>query len=135
MLWNKNFLEPHSSKTYINTVIYYNCKILDLRDLDEHIKLEVCQLKCDVSDGKTYSEFCGSTSKNFAGGLHQRNILAKSILHFSESGTPRYKYASYISMVEQSLFYRRPLPGPEIRLGIQPMWINKLRTIIKTMLC
>lgn len=28
----------------------------------------------------------GSTSKKFAGGLHQRNILAKSICHFSESG-------------------------------------------------
>lgn len=136
VLWNKIFLGQHSSKSYLNTVFYYNCKLLGLRGLDKHRKLEVCQLKCVVSDGKTYIEFCGRTSKNFAGGLHQRNILAKLSRHFSESGTPRSLYdiyASYISMVEQGPFYRCPLPGPEIRFGIQPMGVSKLGTIIKPM--
>lgn len=120
VLWDKNFLGPHSSKSYINTVIYYNCKLFGLRGLDEHRKLEVCQLKCDVSDGKTYIEFCGRTSRNFAGGLHQRNILAKSIRHFSESGTPRSLYgiyASYISMVEQGKFLWMATSGTR-----NPLW-------------
>lgn len=136
VLWDKNFLWPHSSKSYINTVIYYNCKLFGLRGLDEHRKLEVCQLKCDVSDGKTYIEFCGRTSRNFAGGLHQRNILAKSIRHFSESGTPRSLYgiyASYISMVEQGKFLWMATSGTRNPLWNSTYGVNKLGTIIKTM--
>lgn len=101
-----------------------NCKHFGLRGPDKHRKLKVCQLRCDVSDGKTCIGFCGRTSKNFAGGPHQRDILAKSIRHFSESGTPQYMYdiyASYISMVEQGPFYRRPLRRAEIWTR-NPLW-------------
>ncbi|XP_062593284.1 uncharacterized protein LOC134254776 [Saccostrea cucullata] len=136
VLWEKKLLGSHTSKSYINTVFYYNCKLFGLRGLDEHRKLEVCQIKCGDSDGKAYIEFCGRTSKNFSGGLHQRNILAKTIRHYSESGTLRSLfdvYSSYISLVGEGSFYRRPLPGPEPRFGIQPIGVSKLGTIIKTM--
>lgn len=76
-----------------------NCKHFGLRGPDKHRKLKVCQLRCDVSDGKTCIGFCGRTSKNFAGGPHQRDILAKSIRHFSESGTPQYIYVRYICIL------------------------------------
>lgn len=117
-----------------------NCKHFGLRGPDKHRKLKVCQLRCDVSDGKTCIGFCGRTSKNFAGGPHQRNILAKSIRHFSESGTPLY---IYIYMHLTSLWWNKvhsidghfvePKSGPEIRFGIQPRGVNKFGIIIKTM--
>lgn len=36
VLWNKNFLGPHSSKSYIITVFYYNCKLFGLRGPNKH---------------------------------------------------------------------------------------------------
>ncbi|XP_061193639.1 uncharacterized protein LOC133201853 [Saccostrea echinata] len=133
VLWEKKLLGSHTSKSYINTVFYYNCKLFGLRGPDEHRKLEVCQIKCGDSDGNI--EFCGRTSKNFSGGLHQRNILAKTIRHYSESGTLRAVCLMFIhiSLVGEGSFYRRPLPGPEPRFGIHPIGVNKLGTIIKTM--
>ncbi|XP_048729545.2 uncharacterized protein LOC125646925 [Ostrea edulis] len=135
--WDNKLLGTHTSKSYIYTVFYYNCKLFGLRGLDEHRQLEVCQVKCGISDEKAYIEFCGRTSKNFAGGVHQRNVLAKSICHYtSTSGTSRSLYdvyASYISMMGNGPFYRQPLPGPEPRFGVQPMKVNKLGTMVKTM--
>lgn len=54
-LQKKNFPGLRFSKSYINTVFYYYCQLFGLPDLEEHRKLEICQLKCYVFDGKTYT--------------------------------------------------------------------------------
>lgn len=77
VLWNKNFLRPQFSKSYINTVFDYNCKLFGLRGLDEHRKVEVCQLRVIYSTAKLILNFVGAHQKILLGDFTRGTFLQK----------------------------------------------------------
>lgn len=95
LLWDKNLLGSGSSKSMLNTVFYYNCKLFGLRGMDEHRSLTSDQFTLGQDKEGTYIDFQGKTSKNFSGGLHQRKIEAKHVRHYSSSSDMRSLYLIY----------------------------------------
>lgn len=41
LLWTSGQLGTHSAKAFLNTVYFYNCKVLGLRSYDEHRNLSL----------------------------------------------------------------------------------------------
>lgn len=85
---------------------------------------------------KMFITFYGRTSKNFAGGLNQRNLTAKEVKHDCGPDGPRnlfHVYQTYIDMVGPGSMYRRPLAGEGLKYSKQVMGVNKLGKIIKDM--
>ena len=76
----------------------------------------------------------------FVGGLAQRHVEAKEITHHCQNIKLYNMYEEYIGLVrgcgENRAFYRRPLengPENELRFSQQPIGLNKLSVIMKTM--
>uniref|UniRef100_K1QL50 Zinc finger MYM-type protein 3 n=1 Tax=Magallana gigas TaxID=29159 RepID=K1QL50_MAGGI len=118
-LWEGGHLGMKTSVALTNTIFFYNCKLFGLRGLDEHRTLVTEQFKLDKISDKMFITFYGRTSKNFAGGLNQRNLTAKEVKHDCGPDGPRnlfHVYQTYIDMVGPGSMYRRPLAGIEEQL-------------------
>lgn len=135
-LWEGGHLGMKTSVALTNTIFFYNCKLFGLRGLDEHRSLVTEQFKLDKISDKMFITFYGRTSKNFAGGLNQRNLTAKEVKHDCGPDGPRnlfHVYQTYIDMVGPGSMYRRPLAGEGLKYSKQVMGVNKLGKIIKDM--
>lgn len=139
LLWEKDLLGGATSKSLLNTVFYYNCKLFGLREMDEHRSLTRDQFSLGQDNVGTFIDFQGKTSKNVSGGLNQRKIEAKSIRHYSSTSDDRSSYniyKTYTELTESSgngPFYRRPIGGTTPRFSSQVVGGNKLSTLVKTM--
>lgn len=80
-LWEGEHLGMKTSVALTNKIFFYNCKLFGLRGLDEHRSFVTEQFKLDKISDKMFITFYGLTSKNFAGGLNQRNLTAKEVKH------------------------------------------------------
>jgi hypothetical protein len=68
-LWEKNILGNSTSKSLLNSVFFYNCKLFGLRGVDEHRDLTIDQFELyDLNgDDRPYIVFRGRTSKTYKG--------------------------------------------------------------------
>ena len=137
LLWTTGQLGDSTSQSMINTVFFYNTKLFGLRAMDEHRRLACEQFEVGEDNHGKYIKFDGRSTKTLTGGLHQRNLSAKSIRHYSmvsdSSRCLHNIYSSYLEAIGNTgVFYQRPLPGK--RFSKQPMGVNKL-SIIKSMMC
>ena len=104
--------------------------------MDKHRGLACEQFEVGEDNHGKYIKFDGRSTKTLTGGLRQRNLSAKSIRHYSTvSDSSRCLHKIYSSYLEAfgntGVFYRRPLPGK--RFSKQPMGVNKLSIIVKSM--
>ena len=136
LLWTTGQLGDSTSQSMINTVFFYNSKLFGLRAMDKHRGLACEQFEVGEDNHGKYIKFDGRSTKTLTGGLRQRNLSAKSIRHYStvsDSSRCLHKiYSSYLEAIGNTgVFYRRPLPGK--RFSKQPMGVNKLSIIVKSM--
>ncbi|XP_033762112.1 LOW QUALITY PROTEIN: uncharacterized protein LOC117343738 [Pecten maximus] len=113
---------------------FYNCKLFGMRGHDEHHALECDQFIIGEDSKGKYFVFVGRASKTFKGGLAQREIDIKNIIHYSNQGerciVDLYEL-KYLQVLVSGKFYRRALPGTPPRFGNQPEGVNKLRNLMK----
>ncbi|XP_052084902.1 uncharacterized protein LOC127722094 [Mytilus californianus] len=137
ILWEKNLLGNKSSKSVLNTMFFYNSKLFGLRGVDEHRNLSTDQFKIGKDQNGHYIAFSGRASKTYKGGLHQRHLTAKNIKHHFQNLNLFKIYEDYLSIISEmngNSFYRRPLEkGCEIKFSSQPLGVNKLSSIMKSM--
>lgn len=135
-LWEKEVLGSSSAKSLQNTVFFYACKVFGLRGCDEHRELMCEQFILNSDDQGKFIQFVGRQSKTYQGGLRQMQLSNKNIKHYCTSGE-RSLYTIFdlylTALGNTGIFYRRPLPGPEIRYGTQALGINKLKSMMKEM--
>ncbi|XP_061170287.1 uncharacterized protein LOC133179582 [Saccostrea echinata] len=83
-----------------------------------------------------FIQFVGRQNKTYQGGLRQMQLSNKNIKHYCQPGD-RSLYGIFdlylTTLGNNGLFYRKPLPGPEIRYGTQALGINKLKSMMKEM--
>ena len=104
--------------------------------MDEHRGLACEQFEVGEDNHGKYIKFDGRSTKTLTGGLRQRNLSAKSIRHYStvsdSSRCLHNIYSSYLEAIGNTgVFYRRPSPGK--RFSKQPIGVNKLSIIVKSM--
>lgn len=88
------------------------------------------------NDQGKFIQFVGRQSKTYQEGLRQMQLSNKNIKHYCTSGE-RSLYTIFdlylTALGNTGIFYRRPLPGPEIRYGTHALGINKLKSMMKEM--
>ncbi|XP_063415439.1 uncharacterized protein LOC134697228 [Mytilus trossulus] len=136
-LWDKGLLGKTTAKSLTNTMFYYNSKLFGLRGVDEHKHLNTDQFDLGVDQRGKYITFNGRASKTYKGGLNQRHLSAKNIKHYFQNNELYAIYEYYFQLVgsfKGNCFYRRPLDSKNgVKFGEQPIGINKLSSIMKTM--
>lgn len=132
-IWQKGVFGDDSAECLIHTLYYYNCKLFGLRGRDEHRTLHSSQFT--VHDNSI--TFQGRCTKTYNGGLGQTNLQPKSITHHDSDDFRISKYyATYLSLIEQGPFYKKPLSNlmNSIRFSKQVMGIHSISKII-TKIC
>lgn len=139
-LWEKGLLGNGTGKSLLNTMFFYNCNLFGLRGVDEHRGMEIDQIELGVDQHGHFVKSKGRSSKTYKGGLAQRHVEAKEIVHYFQNLKLYNMYKDYIEICrncgESPAFYRRPLengPDNELRFIQQPIGLNKLSSIMKTM--
>lgn len=133
-----NFLDAKDSRFQdFRKTLDARMKELASRGISQTSRSLNSRISLRESDGKTYFDFetLGAHQRILMWDFTRGTSFAKSSKSIHTIGKPRrlYDILVYESLVEQRPFYRRSLPGPEIRFGIHPIKVNKLGTIIKTM--
>ncbi|XP_062609344.1 uncharacterized protein KIAA1958-like [Saccostrea cucullata] len=138
ILWEKNILGNSSSKSLLNSVFFYNCKLFGLRSVDEHRNLSIDQFELhDDGNERPYIIFKGRISKTYKGGLNQRNISPKIIKHMFCDDELYNVYKEYVCLIlsldsdPTAPFYRRALDGR--KFSKQCIGVNRLSTMMKSM--
>ncbi|XP_062602127.1 zinc finger MYM-type protein 2-like [Saccostrea cucullata] len=136
ILWEKGVLGQNSAISLQNTVFFYACKVFGLRGCDEHRQLMCEQFKLGSDAQGQFIQFVGRQNKTYQGGLRQMQLSNKNIKHYCKLGD-RSLYEIFdlylTTLGNDGLFYRKPLPGPEIRFGTQALGMNKLKSMMKEM--
>ena len=140
-LWKEGLLGAHSSKALFNSVYFYNCKLFGLQSTFEHRALQCEQFELGEDEGGKYIKFSKQTSKHKEIPGRKRKLGNSSIKRYNVSITDGNRdlyfiYSTYLSAVRGGSFYRRPmLPtvGSGPLFSVQPMGINKIRSVISDM--
>ncbi|XP_061179442.1 uncharacterized protein LOC133188069 [Saccostrea echinata] len=138
-LWEKGLLGDWTGKALLNTMFFYICKLFGLRGVDEHRGMEIDQTELGVDRYGHFVKFKGRSNKTFKGGLAQRHVQAKEMVHHFQNMMLYNMYQKYIEIItkcgESRAFYRRALengPNNELRFSQQAICVNKLAVIMKT---
>ncbi|CAC5366376.1 unnamed protein product [Mytilus coruscus] len=91
ILWEKKSLGNKSSKSVLNTMIFYNSKLFGLRGVDEHRNLSTNQFK--IGKDQNYIAFSGRASKTYKAGVPEQEIMNRTG-HRSVESVRKYKRAS-----------------------------------------
>jgi hypothetical protein len=67
ILWEKGLLGNSSSKAILNTMFFYNSKLVGLRGVDEPKNLSVDQFEIEKDQNGTYLQFNGRANKTYKG--------------------------------------------------------------------
>ncbi|XP_061187163.1 uncharacterized protein LOC133195333 [Saccostrea echinata] len=139
-LWEKRLLGDVTGKALLNTMFFYNCKLFGLRGVDEHRGMEIDLIELGFDKYGHFLKFKGRSNKTFKGGLAQRHVQAKEIVHHFQNMKLYNMHQKYIEIItkcgESRAFYRRALengPDNELRFSQQAIGVNKLAAIMKTM--
>ena len=79
LLWSKGILGFNISKMLLNTIFFYNGKVLILRGGREHCELKLSQFYFGNENGKAYVQFAETGSKNRSG-IYEDKICIRHAL-------------------------------------------------------
>lgn len=97
-LWEKGLLGNKTGKSLLNTMFFYNCKLFGLRGVDEHGGMEIDQIDLGVDQRGYFVKFKGRSSKIYKGGLAQRHVETKEIVHQFQNLKLYNMYKDYIEI-------------------------------------
>ena len=89
MLWSKALLGSHSPQTLLDTMVYMCGLYFALRSGQEHRQLTIEQIRVVEKPGApAYLVYTKNTSKNNSGGLQQRKVKPKQVVHYANPECP-----------------------------------------------
>ena len=117
LLWSEGVLGFDNPRTLLNTVFFYNGKVLILRGGREHRELKFSQFSFGAERGKNYVQFVETGSKNRSGSYKSKHSN-KVIKHYADSSLGNRCYYYILSFYWQKIpshydgdcFYLRPCP-------------------------
>ena len=137
VLWEKGLLGCTTPQVLVNTMVFLCGLYFALRSGQEHRSLTFDQLELfEPDDGPAYLLYTENASKNNTGGLAQRKVQPKQVVHHSNTSNPERcfvqlfkKYCQHCPSVKKtSAFYLTPLKKPkgDIWFGTTPIGHNTL---------
>ena len=122
-LWENGIVNYTTAQGLSYGAFFYNCKAFGFRGFDEHHSLEVSQYTFGSDEVGKYVVFTGKACKNYQGGIHQRNVMPKSVKQYANKTSPDRcivcLFRTYLDNLPQDdtlAFYRRPLPLKDGRI-------------------
>ena len=135
-LWERGIFDQHTGKGLFNVVFWYGCKIFGLRAGDEYRSLEIEQFEIGHDKNGKFLRFYGRSSKNYHGGLHQRNVSPKVLKIYEREELGErcavHCFEKYLQAIPQTgFFYRKPIGDHPPRFAKQPVGVHTLQSIVK----
>ena len=141
-LWEKGLLGCITPQVLVDTMVFLCGLYFALRSGQEHRSLTFDQIELfEPDDGPAYLVYTENVSKNNTGGLAQRKVQAKQVVHHSNTSNPErcfvqlFKiYCQHCPQVNKSsAFYLTPLKKPkgDIWYGTTPIGHNTLSKTVK----
>lgn len=131
-LWGKGLLGSHSPQTLLDTMVYMCGLYFALRSGQEHRQLTMEQIRVVEKPGApAYVVYTENTSKNNSGGLQQRKLKLKQVVHYANPERPErcfvqlYKlYCSHRpANLKQTSFYLTAIkPEDFCMVCFNPSW-------------
>lgn len=88
-LWMQGKLGPDTPHSLLDTMVYMCCLYFALRSGQEHRNLSVDQLKLvEPADSVPHLVYTENVSKNNPGGLHNRKLKPKTVIHHANLECP-----------------------------------------------
>ena len=127
LLWEQNLLGDHSPQALLDTMMLLCGKHFALRSDQEHRTLQISQFELvkpasEPPDIIYYENF----SKTNSGGLSNRKVKPKQVIHHSNMKTPSrclvnlyQKYLEHRPDTKETSFYLTPLKNPNPLFGIR----------------
>ena len=89
LMWEKGLLGSHSPQVLLHTMVYLCGLNFALRSGQEHRDLQLSQIELvEHTDQPPYLVYTENISKNNRGGLEQRKMEAKQVVHHSNTTNP-----------------------------------------------
>lgn len=120
-LWEQGLLGDHSPQTLLEAIFFLCGMNFALRSGQEHRSLQVTQLKLvQPTDDSPYLIYHENCSKNNAGGLSDRKVQPKRVIHHANETNPQRclvrlykKYLEHHPDTKETAFYLAPLKKPK----------------------
>lgn len=121
-LWIQGKLGPDTPQSLLDTMVYMCGLYFALRSGQEHRNLSVDQLKLvEPADGVPHLVYTENVSKNNPGGLHNRKLKPKTVIHHANLECPSrclvMFYKTYMAHrppdLEHNAFYLTPIRNPK----------------------
>jgi integrase len=139
-LWETELGEDTPEKL-LRTLFYLNGLHFALRGRDEHANLTMDQIRIETRDRVECLVYTEKNSKTYAGGLKQRRIAPKEVVHFSKEENPArchirlLKKFTSVRPEGATRFYLLPLKKPgAVWFASRPYGKNSLGKLMK-LLC
>ena len=141
-LWEKGLLGCITPQVLVDTMVFLCGLYFALRSGQEHRSLTFDQIELfEPDDGPAYLVYTENVSKNNTGGLAQRKVQAKQVVHHSNTSNPERCFVQLFKIYHQhcpqvnksSAFYLTPLKKPkgDIWYGTTPIGHNTLSKTVK----
>jgi hypothetical protein len=139
-LWDQNILDEHSPKALIDTMVYMCGLYFALRSESEHRQLKNSDIEVVERPGEiAYVVYNESTSKNNSGGLKNRKIKPKHVVHYANSSNPERCFVRLLKKYREhrpsrddttDAFYLTPIGEPKGKVWYKtvPIGVNTLRS-------
>ena len=144
ILWGKGLLGSHSPQVLLHTIVYLCGLNFALRSGKEHRDLQFSQIEIvEPIDEPPYAVYTENISKNNSGGLAQRKIEAKQVIHHSNTSNPDRCFIRLLMVYIQhcppaaerktSAFYLSPIQNPKTAVWYTctPVGHNTLNKTVK----
>ena len=144
LMWEKGLLGSHSPQVLLHTMVYLCGLNFALRSGQEHRDLQLSQIELvEHTDQPPYLVYTENISKNNRGGLEQRKMEAKQVVHHSNTTNPDRcfvtlfkKYVEHCPTSSQrktSAFYLTPIRNPRTSVwySTTPVGHNTLNQTVK----
>ncbi len=129
-LWNLQLLGSHTPKVLLDTMVFMCGMYFALRSGQEHRDLQLSQIELvQPSSGSPHLVYTENTSKNNKGGMAQRKLEAKQVIHHANLNNPSRCFVSLFQLYCQhcppdrknDAFYLTPLRNPK-----GPVWYSSV---------
>ena len=145
-LWDQKILGAHSPRALVDTMVYMCGLYFALRSESEHRQLRNSDIEVIERPGEVgYVMYNESTSKNNSGGLKNRKVKPKSVVHYANTENPQRCFVRLLKVyrehrpssesMDHDAFYLTPISEPKGNVWYKtiPIGINSLRSTVSTL--
>ena len=124
IMWKKGILGESTPQALVDTMLYMSGLYFALRSGEEHrqLRFHQCQIQVIERPGeRAYLQYTEETSKNRPGGLKNRKLKPKTVVHYANERNPNrcfvrlfklYKSKCPTENLKKNAFYLQPLSNP-----------------------